>query len=89
MKAIYRELLKEVRRFDPAAAARLRPGLPAETIKKKLATLPYQITSGPADIHEGPTAAAKFRAALTRIASLPKSAAPRPQPHHRKHAKKK
>ncbi|HEY8746934.1 MAG TPA: hypothetical protein VIM11_03090 [Tepidisphaeraceae bacterium] len=45
--------------------------------------------TGPQDFHEGPNAADKFRAAIGRIAALPKSAAPRPQPTPRKTPKKK
>jgi hypothetical protein len=45
--------------------------------------------TGPQDFHEGRTAAERFASAMKRIAGVPKSAAPRSQPHPRKTPKKK
>jgi hypothetical protein len=44
---------------------------------------------GPEDFNEGPQAAARFKAAVSHIAALPKSAVPRPQPQHRSNKRKK
>ena len=46
------------------------------------------LTTG-TDYNEGPQAADRFNAAIGRLASLPASAAPRPEPTPRKKAKGK
>ena len=45
--------------------------------------------TGPTDFNEGTEAAARFRHALTHLATVPKAAAPRHQIHHKKTSKKK
>jgi len=44
---------------------------------------------GPEDFSEGPAAAARFKAAVGHLASLPKSAVPAPTPPPHKSRKKK
>jgi hypothetical protein len=52
MKLLFRELLAEARRVNPATAATLRPGLSRDVVKKKLAKLPYRITPDAASLYE-------------------------------------
>lgn len=50
---------------------------------------PTRETKGKGELSEGPDAAARFRAAVAHLASVPPSAAPRPQPHHRAKPRRK
>jgi hypothetical protein len=52
LKSLYRELLAEAQRVNPTTAATLRPGLSRDVVRKKLATLPYEITPGAASLYE-------------------------------------
>jgi hypothetical protein len=52
MKTIFRELLAEVKRVNPSAAATLRPGLKRDLVEKKLAKLPFEITPDAAWLYE-------------------------------------
>ena len=44
MQQLFQELVDEVRRFDPDAVKSLRPGLPPDVLKRRFATLPYEVT---------------------------------------------
>jgi len=52
MKSLFRTLLTEAKRVNPAATATLRPGLSPAAVKEKLATLPYEITPGAQTLYE-------------------------------------
>ena len=45
MQHLFEELVAEVQRTSPATAATLRPGLPPEFVKEKMANMPFQISA--------------------------------------------
>ena len=45
MQHLFEELVAEVQRTSPATAATLRPGLPPELVKEKMANMPFQISA--------------------------------------------
>jgi hypothetical protein len=45
MQELFEELFFEIRRASPATAALLRPGLPPNVVKEKLAEVPFQIST--------------------------------------------
>ena len=45
MQHLFEELIAEIRRTSPATAARLRPGLPPDLVKEKMANMPFQISA--------------------------------------------
>jgi len=45
MQHLFHELLDAVRRFNPDALKSLRPGLPLDFLKRRFATLPYEVTT--------------------------------------------
>jgi hypothetical protein len=44
MQHLFEQLIAEVQRTDPEVVRRLRPGLPAEIVREKLATLPFRVS---------------------------------------------
>jgi hypothetical protein len=44
MRHLFEELLAEIQRASPIAAETLRPGLPPDRVKEKLAKVPFQIS---------------------------------------------
>jgi hypothetical protein len=45
MQYLFEQLVAEMQRSSPATAANLRPGLPAEFVKEKMANMPFQISA--------------------------------------------
>ena len=45
MQHLFEELVAEVQRTSPATAATLRPGVPPEFVKEKMANMPFQISA--------------------------------------------
>ena len=44
MQQLFDQLIAEVRPTSPEIAGRLRPGLPTELVREKLATLPFRVS---------------------------------------------